>query len=137
EPTLTFAGRVLVVEDNEVNLKIAVHLCRKLGVKPDVATSGEEALEKTARDAYDLLILDCQMPGTDGYAVSRTLRARRGHQPIILALTASAMAGDRELCLAAGMDDYITKPVTLGALRSVLTRHAATGREGLDERDLP
>ncbi|HEY0714272.1 MAG TPA: response regulator, partial [Polyangia bacterium] len=118
------AERVLIVEDNGLNLKIALHMCRKLGFDPDVASSGTEALEKTAQGAYDILLLDCQMPDVDGYTVTRQLRARTGAQPVIVALTAAALPGDRERCLAAGMNDYLAKPMTLAALHSLLERWA-------------
>jgi signal transduction histidine kinase/CheY-like chemotaxis protein len=122
DPERARAGRVLVVEDNAVNRKVALHFCRKLGFEPEMAECGQEALEKTRDAWYDVLLLDCQMPDIDGLTVCRTIRDRPGSQPIIIALTASAMPGDREQCLAAGMNDYLTKPIALAALRSTLDR---------------
>jgi two-component system sensor histidine kinase/response regulator len=121
-PTVNQA-RVLLVEDNAVNRQVAMHLCRKLGVNPDIATGGREALQRTREVNYDLVLMDCLMPDMDGYAVTRAIRTRAGvPQPVIVALTASAMSGDREQCLAAGMDDYVTNPLSLGALQAALDR---------------
>ncbi|PTY07921.1 hypothetical protein DB347_06765 [Opitutaceae bacterium EW11] len=123
-----FAGRgwhVLLAEDNAVNQKVALTLLKCLGVSADLATSGTEALQILERHAYDALLLDIHMPELDGYEVARRLRASPDpHQrslPII-AMTADAMSGDREKCLAAGMNDYVSKPVVVGELRSALHR---------------
>jgi CheY-like chemotaxis protein len=121
-PVVGRSERVLLVEDNAVNRKVALHFCRKLGFEPDMAVCGQEALDKTTSNDYDVLLLDCQMPDIDGLTVCRAIRDRAGVQPIIIALTASAMPGDREECLAAGMNDYMTKPLALASLRSTLDR---------------
>ena len=113
-----FAGvprRVLVAEDNAVNQKVAVRLLEKLGLRPDVAANGREVLKMIEMAPYDLIFMDCQMPEMDGYAA--TLEIRRGEtaarRMAIVAMTAEAMAGARERCLASGMDDHIGKPVKL------------------------
>ncbi len=123
------AARVLVAEDNEVNQKVAVRILEKLGYRVEVADDGKEALEACARTHYDALLMDGQMPGMDGYEATRRIREREGsggdRLPII-AMTASAMKGDREKCLEAGMDDYVSKPVTPEGLLAVLRRWVGT-----------
>ena len=116
---------VLVAEDNAVNQKVIVHLLEKLGYRADVVANGVEAIEALSRIPYSAILMDCRMPEMDGFAATEHIRQderrHRGHTPII-ALTANAMDGDRERCLAAGMDDYLRKPVTLDALAAALTR---------------
>lgn len=100
-------------------------MLEKFGICADLAGNGHEAIEKLDRTVYDLVLMDCQMPEMDGFEATRAIRKMEGkrdrHTPIV-ALTASAMAGDREICLAAGMDDYLTKPIQLAALRDVVER---------------
>ena len=118
-------ARVLVAEDNEVNQKVAVRILEKLGYRVEVADNGREALEACARAAYDAVLMDGQMPGMDGYEATRRIREREkggGRACPIIAMTASAMKGDRERCLEAGMDDYVSKPVTPEGLEAVLRR---------------
>ncbi|MGD8895220.1 MAG: response regulator [Acidobacteriota bacterium] len=117
-------ARVLVAEDNEVNQKVAVRLLEKQGYRVEVADNGREALEACQRSVYDAVLMDGQMPGMDGFEATRRIREEEGeerHTPII-AMTASAMKGDRERCLEAGMDDYVAKPVTPESLDAVLKR---------------
>ena len=114
--------RVLIVEDNPVNMLVAVGLLGKLGIRTiDKAGDGLEAVEKAPSGAYDLILMDCQMPRLDGYAATARLRAAGVRTPIV-AMTAHAMSGDRERCLAAGMDEYVTKPVALDDLAASLGR---------------
>jgi len=117
-----YAPRVLVVEDNVINQRIAARLLQNLGCTVDVVPNGREAVEMIGTIAYDLVLMDVQMPEMDGFAA--TGEVRRGHGPQtlvpIVAMTANAMAGDRERCLAAGMNDYLSKPVHPSDLQRVL-----------------
>jgi len=116
-------AKVLVVEDNIVNQKVVVRMLERYGCRVDVAVNGREAMHASAQIAYDCLFMDCQMPDMDGYAATAAIRQREvqtGHHVPIVAMTASAMHGDRERCLAAGMDDYIAKPVKAGDLVTML-----------------
>ena len=116
--------RVLVAEDNPVNQRVAVRLLEHLGIRADVVSDGNEVLESLRRQSYALVLMDCQMPELDGFEATARIRAgetANGHIPII-AMTASAMQGDRERCLAAGMDDYVSKPVRIDNLRTVIER---------------
>ncbi|TAN71046.1 MAG: response regulator [Methylobacter sp.] len=117
--------RVLVVEDNKVNQKVILSQLAKFQLKPDLANNGQAALDLLEHQAYDLVLMDCQMPVMDGYEATRTLREREmtgnSHTPIT-ALTAHASAGEREKCLSAGMDDYLSKPLSRADLAVVLTR---------------
>ena len=122
--------RILVAEDNAVNQKVAVRQLEKLGYSSvDVAANGLEAIEALKRTEYDVVLMDCQMPELDGYEATRRIRqfstGDRGASSAavhIVAMTANAMEGDRELCLAAGMDDYIAKPMRIEELQAALER---------------
>ncbi len=121
--------RVLVAEDNEVNQKILVRTLEKLGCRVDVADDGLEAVAACAQHVYDAVLMDCHMPTLDGYGATEEIRraeADRRRTPIV-AMTASAMEGDRQRCLEIGMDDYISKPVGPEALSAVLARWAKSG----------
>ena len=119
-----FTCRALVTDDIVINQKIAVRTLEKLGCQVDVAVNGREAVEKAAQRPYDVIFMDCQMPEMDGYEATGAIRRRENdrHVPII-AMTANAIQGDKEKCLAAGMDDYITKPVKAQNFRAALQRH--------------
>ena len=117
---------VLVVEDNVVNQKLAGHQLQRLGYAMHKVNNGREAVERLAQSTYGVVLMDCQMPGMDGYAATRAIRqaeAGTGRHTPIIAVTANALDGDRERCLAAGMDDYVAKPVSMETLRSVLERY--------------
>jgi CheY-like chemotaxis protein len=121
-------ARVLVVEDNVVNQKVAVRLLEKLGCRVDVAANGLEAVGLLAELAYDVVFMDCQMPEMDGFEATRVIRQREassGHHVPIIAMTANAMQGDSERCLAAGMDDYLSKPVSFEALATAARKWVA------------
>jgi CheY-like chemotaxis protein len=106
--------RILLVEDNVVNQKLALAILAKAGYEADLAANGQEALDRLQSATYDLILMDCQMPVKDGYQATREIRALETttgtHIPII-AMTANAMKGDDEKCYAVGMDDYMTKPI--------------------------
>jgi len=125
ETQVQIHARALVVEDNVVNQKVAVRLLEKLGCRVDVAANGREAVNMLAQLTYDVVFMDCQMPEMDGFAATAAIRQGEActgqHMPII-AMTANAMQGDRERCLAAGMDDYLTKPFSMPQLTAVLQR---------------
>jgi CheY-like chemotaxis protein len=116
--------RILVAEDNVVNQKLALRLLSKMGYRADVAANGLEVLQAVERQPYDVILMDVQMPEMDGLEATRQLCARLAPQqrPRIIAMTANAMQGDQEACLAAGMDDYISKPVRIEELVRALSR---------------
>jgi CheY-like chemotaxis protein len=116
--------RVLLVEDNAVNQKLAVRLLAQMGYRADLAGNGLEAIQAVARQKYDVVLMDVQMPEMDGLEATRQICARwpRGKRPYIVAMTANAMQGDRERCLEAGMDDYVSKPIRVNELVSALVK---------------
>ena len=120
-------GCVLLVEDNPVNQELALHMLGLLGCRAVIANHGREALAALAASAFDLVLMDCQMPEMDGFEATAEIRRREaaaatGRRIAIVALTAGAVEGDREKCLAAGMDDYVAKPFTIGQLEQALRR---------------
>jgi CheY-like chemotaxis protein/HPt (histidine-containing phosphotransfer) domain-containing protein len=122
--------RILLAEDNVVNQKLALRLLEQMGYRADVAANGLEAVAAIERQPYDLVLMDVQMPEMDGFEASREIVRRwpADRRPRIVAMTANAMQGDRELCLAAGMDDYLSKPIRVDELVTALERTAV--REG-------
>jgi len=123
-----FDGEVLVVEDNAVNALVATAMLAQLGLRSRLAGDGRQALAELDRGGVDLVLLDCQMPVLDGWEAARQWRRQERERGAtarlpIVALTANAVAGDRERCLAAGMDDYLAKPFTREALVAVLVQH--------------
>ncbi len=115
---------ILLAEDNTVNQKVALKLLERMGYRADVAANGLEVLEALQRQSYDLILMDVQMPDMDGLEASRVIHEGwpTEERPRIVAMTANAMQGDREECLAAGMDDYLTKPIQVKALQEALER---------------
>ncbi|MBT9459160.1 MAG: response regulator [Burkholderiaceae bacterium] len=115
--------RILLAEDNGVNQKLALRLLEQLGYRADLASNGREAVDSVARQAYDLLLMDVRMPEMDGLEATRQITARwpPGQRPRIVAMTANALNGDRPQCLAAGMDEHLSKPLRVEALIAALT----------------
>ena len=119
---------MLVAEDNDINRVLAIRFLARLGYRADVVSSGTEVLEALNTHSYEIVLMDCLMPGLDGCETTRRIRLlesqRGGHVPVI-AMTANAMREDRERCLAAGMDYYLTKPMRREDLASAMQRAAA------------
>ena len=114
--------RILLAEDNVVNQKLALRILQQMGYRADLASNGLEAVDSVARQVYDVVLMDVQMPEMDGLDATRAICARWpvGERPRIIAMTANAMQGDREECLGAGMDDYLTKPIRVDRLVEAL-----------------
>jgi signal transduction histidine kinase/ligand-binding sensor domain-containing protein/CheY-like chemotaxis protein len=120
--------RILLAEDNPVNVKVAVGLLTRLGYSSHVAANGKEVLAAMEKEPFDIVFMDCQMPELDGFEATRQIRERLGDQrPVIIAMTANAMEGDRERCLHSGMDDYLAKPLVLSDLADCLERWTRAG----------
>ncbi len=119
--------RILLAEDNAVNQKLALRILQQMGYRADLASNGIEAIESVARQTYDVVLMDVQMPEMDGLEATRQITAKwsPGARPRIVAMTANAMQGDREMCLDAGMDDYLTKPIRVDQLVEALYQVAA------------
>ena len=117
--------RILLAEDNPVNQKVALHMLRRRGYDVSLAETGREAVDLAGREPFDLVLMDVQMPEMDGFAATAAIRAaeaRTGRHLTIIAMTAHSMAGDRERCLAAGMDGYLSKPIRSADLYALLDR---------------
>jgi PAS domain S-box-containing protein len=134
-------SKILLVEDNRVNQKVACGLLKKMGLIPDIAGNGQIALDKIEDVQYDLVLMDCQMPVMSGYQATEAIRKKEkstGHHLPIIAMTANAMEGDREKCIAAGMDDYLSKPVKAKALKEMLDKWSNQKKENheSEEKDM-
>jgi CheY-like chemotaxis protein len=121
-PERPLEAHVLLVEDNPINQEMARSMLQLLGCHSDLAENGREAVEAVARKRYDLVLMDCQMPLMDGYEATRAIRKAETTRVPIVALTANALPGDGERCLAAGMDDYLSKPFDVHGLRRIMVR---------------
>ncbi len=122
--SVRFPMRILIAEDNPVNQRLAERVLNKLGYHPEIVTNGYEAVEAIKQRHHDLILMDIQMPEMDGLEATRQIRLLTDNQPVILAMTANAMQGDREECIKAGMNDYISKPIQLEILVKLLEKWA-------------
>ncbi len=136
QPGAASRGRVLVAEDNPINQRVVAILLTKLGYTPDLVGDGKQALEKVQEQSYDVVLMDCQMPVMDGYEATAAIRSLPNgcsHVPII-AVTANVLAGEREKCLAYGMNDYIPKPISRDSLEKVLQKFVHEPEPATTER---
>jgi two-component system sensor histidine kinase/response regulator len=124
------SGTILLAEDNPVNQRVASLLLRKLGFEAKVVSNGREAVAAVRAARFDLILMDCQMPEMDGFEATRAIRADRPEDgPVIIALTANVLAGERDRCMAAGMDDYLGKPIRTDLLKEKLEHWMSVCRE--------
>lgn len=124
--SLRYPLDILVAEDNQINQKVILHMLQRMGYQTDIAEDGQIAVDKFNEGSYNLILMDVQMPNVDGLEATKIIRKSNIKQPVIIALTANALTGDREICLAAGMDDYIGKPVKPEELMLKLAEWADT-----------
>lgn len=129
-----FPMNILITEDNPINQQLAMIVLTKMGYSPALAENGKQAIDQWKQYGYDLILMDVQMPELDGLQATRLIRQQRGSQPIIIAMTANAMQGDRDDCIRAGMDDYISKPVKPEELAAILQKWARIIRQGNETR---
>jgi CheY-like chemotaxis protein len=125
-PSLSGSPRILMVEDNQINQRVGKLILQRAGFTIDLASNGHEALEAHKSHPYDLILMDCQMPIMDGFEASRQIRSLDQQQPVIIAVTANALVGERERCLGAGMDDYLSKPFQAEQLVAVVKKWIAS-----------
>jgi two-component system, sensor histidine kinase and response regulator len=123
--------KILVAEDNDMNSMMLLHLLGNLGYQPELVKNGREALNASGRKNYDLILMDVQMPEMDGLEATRSIRRTSSHQPAIIAVTANALSGDNEVCITAGMDDFMAKPVNLNILVKKLQQWAPVNRQSM------
>ena len=116
--------RILIAEDNLINQKIAIKILTKLGYEPALANNGREVLEMVGQEHYDIILMDVQMPEMDWLEATKMIRTCLEIQPVIMAMTANVLQGDRDDCMQAGMDDYISKPIDLKELLNQLEKWA-------------
>ncbi len=117
-----------MAEDNAINQRVGKLILERAGFKVDLAKDGKEALEAHRQKSYDLILMDCQMPVMDGFEASRSIREMGKPQPVIIAVTANALVGEREKCLEAGMDDYLSKPFHAEQLVSLIRKWGAASK---------
>ena len=121
-----FPSAILIAEDNPMNQHVIMHILHKMGYQPDLAKNGQEAVAATIQKDYDIILMDMQMPLMDGLEATEAIRGILIRQPVIIALTANAMADDQQACLEAGMNDYISKPVKLEELMDKIEKWHGT-----------
>ena len=124
------ATRILMAEDNAINQRVGKLILQRAGFEIDLVSDGSEAVEAHRAHPYDLILMDCQMPTMDGFEASRQIRDLQQKQPVIVAVTANALVGERERCLSAGMDDYLSKPFQAEQLVAVVKRWLAIRQDG-------
>ncbi len=129
-PATEEALRILMAEDNQINQRVGMLILRRAGFHIDLVADGSEALEAHRANPYDLILMDCQMPVMDGFEACRHIRELAQPQPVIIAVTANALVGERERCLNAGMDDYLSKPFQAEQLVAVVKKWVAIRRSG-------
>lgn len=120
--------RILMAEDNSINQRVGKLILQRAGFPIDVVGDGNEAVAAHRENPYDLILMDCQMPTMDGFEASRHIRKLDGPQPVIIAVTANALVGERERCLSAGMDDYLSKPFQAEQLVAIVKKWADSRR---------
>src|SRR5579875_1210510 len=120
--------RILMAEDNPINQRVGKLILQRAGFAIDLVADGNEAIEAHRAHPYDVILMDCQMPSMDGFEASRQIRQLTQPQPVIIAVTANALVGERERCLSAGMDDYLSKPFQAEQLVAVVKKWVANRR---------
>jgi CheY-like chemotaxis protein len=115
---------MLMAEDNSINQRVGKLILQKAGYRIDLVSDGSEAVDAHQKSPYDVILMDCQMPTMDGFEATRRIRSAGLRQPVIIAVTANALVGERERCLAAGMDDYLSKPFQAEQLVAIVEKWA-------------